>query len=541
MAAIQATGWATGWATGRALAGAALALLCGATAAKTLVFCSEASPEGFNPQFFNLGSTFDASSVPIFNRLVQFELGTTNLVPGLAESWTISPDGKSYVFKLRHGVKFHSNADFKPTRDFDADDVLFSWNRMADEHHPFHQPGGGRTFEYFEDMGMKDIVDRVEKVDAMTVRFVLKAPQAPFLADLAMDFASILSQEYFEAMRAKGAPERADDVPIGTGPFGFVSYTKDATIRYKAFDAYWGGRPKIDTLVFSIVRDATARYAKLKTGECHVMAYPKPADVAAMQADKSLTVLKQEGLNIGYVSLNTSKKPLDSKLVRQALNLAIDKDAILKAVYQGSGAAAKNPLPPTLWSYDDRIPAYPYDPARAKALLAQAGLPNGFEIDLWYLPVTRPYNPDGKRMGEMIQADWDKIGVKARLVTYEWAEYGKRSKNGEHQALMIGWSGDNGDPDNFLTPLLSCSAIASGGNGARWCNRQFDDLIRRAARETRQPDRVKLYQQAQQIFHDEAPWVPIAHSVRYEPARSEVVGYKMDVLAHHYFDQVDLK
>jgi dipeptide transport system substrate-binding protein len=342
-------------------------------------------------------------------------------------------------------------------------------------------------------------------------------------------------------MLARGTPQAADDLPIGTGPFQFVSYQKDATIRYKAFDAYWAGRPKLDALIYSIVRDATARYAKLKTGECQVMAYPKPADLAEMQKDPALTVLQTPGLNIGYVGFNTEKKPFDSKLVRQALNLAVDKAAILKVVYQGSGTVAKNPIPPILWGYNDQVKDYPYDPARAKALLAQAGYPNGLQVDLWYLPVTRPYNPDGKRMAEMIQADWDKIGVKANLTTYEWAEYRKRSKNGEHSIVMFGWSGDNGDPDNFFTPLLGCAAVQGGGNSARWCNQDFDALITRAAQISNQAGRAALYEKAQLIFKEEAPWITIAHSVRFEPLRKEVVGYKLDATAHHYFDGVELR
>ena len=175
----------------------------------------------------------------MFNRLVEFEIGTTNIVPALAESWTVSPDGKVFTFKLRKGVKFHSNANFTPTRDFNADDVLFSWDRMANDKNPFHGGTGGQTYAYFDDMGMKNIVDKVEKVDPMTVRFTLKRPEAPFLADMAMDFASILSLEYFETMAKKGTPNAADIFPIGTGPFEFVSYQKDATIRYKAFDQHW--------------------------------------------------------------------------------------------------------------------------------------------------------------------------------------------------------------------------------------------------------------------------------------------------------------
>ena len=511
-----------------------------AVAKGTLVYCSEGSPEGFQPQFFSTGTTFDAVSVPMFNRLVEFELGTTNIIPALAESWTVAPDGKTYTFKLRKGVKFHSNANFRPTRDFDADDVLFSWYRMADDNHPFHKFTAGQTFGYFDDMGMKNIVDKVEKLDEYTVRFSLKRPEAPFLADMAMDFASILSQQYFEAMRAKGTPNAADVYPIGTGPFEFVSYQKDATIRYKAFDQYWKGRPKIDNLIYSITRDATARYAKLETGECQVMAFPKPADLDAMRKDPRLVIQQKEGLNIGYIAFNVEKKPFDNKLVRQALNYATNKAAILKAVYQGNGQVAKNPIPPILWGYNDAVQDYAYDPAKARQLLAQAGYANGFEVDLWYLPVTRPYNPDGKRMAELIQADWEKVGVRAKLVTYEWAEYRKRSKSGEQTVMMFGWSGDNGDPDNFFVPLLGCEAVKGGGNVSRWCNKPFEDLIIKAAQTPRQADRAKLYEAAQVIAKEEAPWITIAHSVRFDALRKEVRGYRMDATAHHYFNNVEI-
>ena len=506
-----------------------------AQAAGTVVYCSEGSPEGFQPQFFTTGTTFDAVSVPMFNRLVEFELGTTNVVPGLAEKWEVGADGKSYTFHLRKGVKFHSNAVFTPTRDFNADDVLFSWNRMADVNHPFHKITAGQTYSYFEDMAMKDIVDKVEKIDPYKVRFVLKRAEAPFLADMAMDFASILSAEYFESMLKKGTPNAADAQPIGTGAWQFSGYQKDATIRYKAFDKHWKGRPKADNLVYSITRDATARYAKLKTGECHIMAFPKPADLEAMRKDPQLEVLQKEGLNVGYVAFNVEKKPFDNKLVRQALSMATNKDEILKAVYQGNGQVAKNPIPPILWSYNNNVKDYAFDVAKAKDMLAKAGYPNGFEVDLWYLPVTRPYNPDGKRMAEMIQADWAKVGVKAKLVTYEWAEYRKRSKTGEQAVMMLGWSGDNGDPDNFFVPLLGCEAVKGGGNVARWCNKEFNDLVQKAAQTPKQADRAKLYEQAQLIVKEEAPWITVAHSIRFTPIRKELKGFKMDATAHHYF------
>ncbi|MFC5474253.1 ABC transporter substrate-binding protein [Paraherbaspirillum soli] len=520
------------------------AVLCAtagfAVAAKTLVFCSEGSPEGFNPQLFTTGTTFDASAIPMYNRLVEFELGTTKVIPALAESWTASDDGLSYTFKLRKGVKFHSSAKFKPTRDFNADDVLFTFNRMMDVNHPFHKLPAGQKFSYFLDMGMDKIIDKVEKVDDHTVVFKLKHPEAPFIANVAMEFASILSAEYADKMKAAGTPEVVDRDAIGTGPFQFVSYQKDAIIRYKAFDAYWGGRPKLDNLIFAITPDASVRYAKLKANECQVMAFPKPADIELMKADKSINMLTKEGLNIGYIAFNVEKKPFDNKLVRQALNMAVDKQNILKTVYQGAGQLAKNPIPPTLWSYNDKVQDYVYDPVKAKALLAKAGYPNGVEVELWYLPVTRPYNPDGKRMAELIQADWEKIGVKTKLTTYEWTEYLKRSKQGDQQSMMFGWSGDNGDPDNFFATLMGCEAVKGGANVSRWCDKKFEDLIQKAKLTPKQPERAKLYEQAQVIAHEEAPWINLAHSVRFTPVRKEVIGFKMGVFAHHHFEKVDL-
>jgi dipeptide transport system substrate-binding protein len=528
----------------RQLLGVAVAslFLIGAAAAdaKTLVYCSEGSPENFNPQINTTGTSFDAAR-PVYNRLVQFERGTTKVVPGLAESWQVSDDGLTYTFKLRKGVKWHSNAGFKPTRDFDADDVLASFNRMWKDTDPFHKVSGG-SYDYFGDMGMPSLLKSIDKVDDHTVKFTLNHPEAPFIANMAMDFASILSAEYMAAMLKAGTPEKVDQVPIGTGPFSFVAYEKDAVIRYKAFPAYWGGKQKIDQLVFAITPDASVRYAKLKKNECQVMPYPNPADLPNIRKEANINLLSQEGLNVGYLAFNTQKKPFDDKRVRMAVYLAIDKKAILDAVYQGAGKAAVNPIPPTIWSYDKSIKDYPHDPAKAKQLLADAGLANGFETDLWWMPVQRPYNPNAKRIGELIQADLEKIGVKAKLVSYEWGEYRKRLQAGEHQMGQLGWTGDNGDPDNFLYNLLGCDAARPGGsNIAKWCDKDFNDLLVKAKETADVKQRTDLYEKAQVIFHDEVPWFPIAHSVVFEPTRKNVVGYKISPFGIHEFEGVELR
>jgi dipeptide transport system substrate-binding protein len=531
----MSTKW-VGWAA----AAAVTVGLVSAANAKTLVYCSEGSPEGFNPQFYSSGTTFDATSRPIFNRLIEFETGTTKVIPGLAQSWSVSEDGLVYTFKLRPGVKWHTTRNFTPTRDFNADDVLFSFERQWKDTHPFHKVSPGVKYEYFNSKGMPKLLKSIEKVDDLTVRMTLNTPFAPMIASLGMDFASIHSAEYADKMLKAGTPEKVDLDPVGTGPFVFQSYQKDAVIRYKAHPTYWEGKAKIDDLVYAITPDASVRWAKIKSGECHVMPYPNPADLAAMKQDANVQLMEQEGLNVGYLAFNVEKKPFDNKLVRQAVNYAINKKAIIDAVYLGAGVAAKNPMPPSIWSYHTGIQDYAHDPAKAKALLAQAGLPNGFETDLWAMPVQRPYNPNAKRMAEIMQADLDKVGIKAKIVTYEWAEYLKRTREGEHQMMMLGWTGDNGDPDNFLAELLGCDSVG-GNNRARWCNKDFEALIQQAKKIPDQAKRAPLYMKAQEVFKEEVPWVTVAHSVVFKPVRKEVTGYKIHPFGGHIFYGVDVK
>ncbi len=511
-----------------------------AAAPKTFVYCSEASPSYLSPVLGTDGATIDASGQAMFNGLTTFERGTTNVIPALAEKWDVSEDGKTYVFHLRKGVKFHSNKDFKPTRDFNADDVVFSFNRQLDPNHPYHKVSGG-SYEYFIGMDMQNIIDKVEKVDDYTVKISLKVPNAPFLANLAMDFASIYSAQYADAMAKAKTPEKLDSAPIGTGPFEFVSYQKDSAVRYKAFENYWQGKAKIDRLVFSITPDASVRYAKLQKGECHAAPYPNPADIAKLKADSNITLLTKPGLNVGYLNFNVQKAPFDNVKVRQALNYAVNKDAIIESVYQGAGQVAKNPIPPTMWSYNDEVKDYAYDPEKAKALLKEAGFENGFETDLWAMPVSRPYNPNARRMAELVQADWEKVGVKAKIVSYEWGEYLKRMRAGDHQTGMMGWTGDNGDPDNFLNTLLSCAAVESGSNYANFCHKEFNDLVTKAAQVTDPAESTALYQQAQLVFKEQAPWITIAHSTTYFPVRKEVKGYVIDPFGLHNFYAVELE
>jgi dipeptide transport system substrate-binding protein len=507
----------------------------------TLVFCSEGSPAGFDPGQHTTSTDFDASTNTVYNELVQFRRGTLDLEPALATSWDISADQRTYTFHLRGGVKFHTTAWFRPTRDFNADDVLFTFNRMLHAVDPYRKAYPA-SFPYFSDLGFDRNIESIEKVDALTVRFRLKEPDVIFVRNLAMSFASILSAEYAEKSSAAHREADINQLPVGTGPFVFRSYQKDALIRYDANPGYW--RPddvKLAHLIFAITPDPAVRIQKLASGECQVSVFPRPADLEVLKRNAALTAVSGVGFNVGFVAYNTQHAPLNHVEVRRALDMAIDKPAIIQSVFSGNATIASNPMPPAQWSYNKQLKDAPYDPAKAKALLAQAGFPNGFEISLWAMPVQRPYNPNAQLMAQLIQQDWAKIGVRAKIVSYEWGEYNRRAKQGgEHDAMLYGWSGDNGDPDNWLGTLLGCDAV-HGSNVSKWCDPAFNALIDKARAAANVDERTALYQQAQVIFKQQVPYTPIAHSIVSLPVSKRVKGLAFSPLGSHRFEGVWLE
>ena len=343
-------------------------------------------------------------------------------------------------------------------------------------------------------------------------------------------------------MKAK-TPEKIDHQPIGTGPFVFKDYIRDTVIRFEAFADYsLTKRGNIKNLVFAITPDANVRLQKLKADECQVITYPAPADLEAIRRDTNLTLMEEPGFNIGYLAMNVEKKPFDNKLVRQAVNHALNRKAYVQAVYLGNAEIANNPLPPKSWGYHKGITGYDYNVERAKALLKKAGFSKGFETDLWVLPVARPYIPSGKKLGEMMQADLARVGIKTRILTYDWPTYLEKTAKGAHSLAQFGWTGDNGDPDNFLY-LLNCASIDGGQNLARWCHTSFDNLITKARviSDKNRSTRLQLYRDAQEIFREEAPWVPLVHSIVHRGLRKNVSGYKIDPLGRNIFTYVELK
>lgn len=520
------------------LAGAGAGAGAGAAQAKTLVFCSEGTPDFFNPWLSTSATAYDVGD-HVYGRLVRNERGTMKLVPDLAERWEMSDDGRTYTFHLRRGVKWQETPEFKPTREFTSADVVFTFERMLKPDHPFHRVSGG-LYPFFNIQDLSELIEAVEAVDDHTVRFRLRRPDAPFISNIGYYAAVIQSAEYAEHVAKRGTPEKLDLEPVGTGPFQIVQYQKDVLVRFRPFKGYWGAPSPLSQLVFSITPDPSVRFAKLRRGECHVMSYPNQADLPAMRADPNIVVMSRTNSNISYLSLNTEKPPLNDRRVRQAINMAIDRRAIIEHVYLGQAVQARNPIPPDVWTYNEATPDWPHDPERAKALLAEAGLADGFDMDLWAMSVSRAYNPNARRMAEMMQADLAKVGIRARIVTYEWGEYTKRLRGGEHMAALMGLSTLD-EPNDILYGLLSCDAARIGVNYARWCHKPYDDLVVAARSTIDREERAEMYRRAQLVFHEEAPWVPIAHAAVPTPVRREVVDFRPNPASRFDFHGVDLK
>ncbi len=524
--------------------GAALALGAGVARADTLVVCSEASPDALNAALSDSNTSFDVSE-QIADRLVEMEIGGSKVIPALAESWTISPDGLRYTFKLRHGVKFQSSDKFTPTREMNADDVVFSFARMYDKANSYYKVSGS-TYPMFDDF-VAPALKAVSRISDDTVAFDLKVPSASLLSALTVQSFSIWPAEYAAAMEKAGTPEQFDQAPLGTGPFQLIQYQKDSLIRFRAFQAFWGakdGMPqraaRVEQMVFSITKDPAVRFAKLRTGECQVARYPNPADLPAMRKTEGIVVPEAPVAAESLLAFRVDKKPFNDRRVREALAISIDLNALLDAVFQGSGVPTASLVPSALWGHNATLKPRAYDPARAKALLAEAGYPSGFSTDLWAIPVTRAYMPNGRRTAELIQADWAKIGVTANIVTFEWGEFLRRRRAGEANVTMMGGTWDYPDPSELLV-WNTCDAIAGGNNVSHWCDKAFSELVQKADVVTDQAERARLYEKAQEVFHNEIPGVMFADVKGFAAVRGNVMGFKLHFLGGQPFGGVSLK
>jgi len=500
---------------------------------KVLIFGRGGDSVALDPSIVTDGESLNVTK-NIFDTLLDYEDGNTNVKPSLATEWTVSPDGLEYTFKLRKGVKFHDGTDFN------ADAVVFNFMRWLDPKNEYRFPE--QSFDYFNDMfgGTLDqeghVIAKVEAVDPYTVKFTLTRPQAPFIQNIAMSAFAIASPDAIKKYK-----EKFLENPVGTGPFMFVEWKRNDSITLKKNPNYWeAGKPYLDKLIFRAIPDNSARFTALQSGEIDLMDGLNPDDVKSVESNPELQLFKRPSMNVGYLGFNVEKPPFDNPKVRVALNYAVNKEGLIQAFYNGLATPAKNPMPPSIWGYNDKIQDYPYDLEKAKQLLAEAGYPNGFEAELWAMPVPRPYMPNGQKIAEALQADFAKIGVNVKIVTMEWATYLAETKTGKQGMFLLGWTGDNGDPDNFIYVLLDQDNI-DGSNRSRFKNQEFHDLLIKAQTVNDKAERTKLYEQAQEIFHKEAPWVPLVHSTPVLAGKANVTGFNPHPTGSDKFTNVNLK
>ena len=486
------------------------------------VYCVNGTVNTFNPQMVSSGLVVDTLAAQLYDRLLDVDPYTYRLIPDLAQSWEVRDNGATYRFHLRKDVSFQHTNWFKPTRKMNADDVVFSFARMFDRQHPWHNVNGG-SYPYFDSLQFSDSVQSVKKLDNDTVEIRLNSPDASFLWHIATHYAPILSQEYADKLTAIGQQERLDREPVGTGPFQLSEYRTGQYLRLARNPQYWKGVPRLQQVVIDLGVGGTGRLSKLLTGECDVLAYPAASQLSILRDDPRLRMTLRPGMNIAYLAFNTRKPPLDRPEVRHALALAINNERLMESIYYGTAETAASILPRASWAYDNDARVTEYNPAKAREELKALGLED-LHLRLVVPTTSQSWNPSPLKTAELLQADLAQVGVRVTIAPVEGRFQEAQLMAMNHDLALTGWATDSNDPDSFFRPLLSCAAIRSQTNFAHWCSPAFDESLQRALLSQQLSARIDSYDQAQQILAQELPVLPLASSLRLQAYRHDIKG-----------------
>ena len=488
-----------------------------AGAGKVLVFAQGSDPRGLDPAMVDDGESAKIMT-QMYEGLVRYKPGNTEIQPLLATEWSVSADSKEWTFKLRKDVKFHDGTPFN------AQAVKVNFERQLPPNRKEEMPYAEFVF---------DGVKSVTVVDDYTVKIVMEKPNAAFLANMAMALAApIISPE---AIKKFG--DKLIENPVGTGPYKFVKWDKGQQIELAAFDGYWGEKPKCDKVVYKFIKENSVRASDLMTGSVDIMDGVDTNDVKTLEG-KGMNVIKAPGMNINYMGFYTYKKPFDNLVLRKAISMAVNRKNLVDFLYQGNAQLPNSILPDFIPGYSKEAKPYDFNVEEAKKLLAEAGYAEGFEFTAITYSNPRPYNPvNGEKLAAAVQADLAKIGVKMNIKSYPWKEYKEVLKNGEGDAYFYGWNGDNGDADNFLM-LLDSGQINSTLNSSKYANPKLDALLEQGRTTLDPAKRVVIYAEAQKLISEEAPWILISHSIDMAAARPNVKGFALHPVAVHWLNVV---
>ncbi|HLJ59624.1 MAG TPA: ABC transporter substrate-binding protein [bacterium] len=466
-------------------------------------------------------------STQLYTTLTRAKPGQVDVEPDLATSWSTSPDGLVWTFKLRTGVTFQDGTPFN------AQAVKFNIDRWADPHNAYRPKGG--TFEAWDDF-VADTYKASRVVDADTIEIMLKSPNAPLLSALSAISFGFASPQSVKQYGAEGVAQH----PVGTGPFKFVEWVRDDHITLDANPSYYRkGLPRVHRVVFRVIKDNAARFLALKAGEIQLLELPNPDDVKMAQADPALKVALRPAFNSGWLRFNMNLPLFQDRRIREAVALAIDRQAIVQALYGGYGQVADQLLPPVMWGRSSSAGRYPYDPGRAKQLLTEAGYPNGLSFDFWYMPISRTYFPNGKTIGTAIASDLSKVGLRAHLMTEDWASYLSDRATNKFQVFMIGGTGDYGDPDDFWA--YNFAKYDANSANYSYNKPQLFALIAKARGLTSQAERARLYAQAAEMIAQDVRDIYIAYARVPVLMRKNVDGLVLQPTANEYMETVQLR
>jgi peptide/nickel transport system substrate-binding protein len=448
----------------------------------------------------------------VYDGLVRYKPGTLEVEPALATAWEISPDGLTYTFMLRTDVRFHDGSGF------DAEAVVFNFDRMLKEDHPYHNTGPFPLSFFFS------AVQSVEALDASTVRFTLNAPYAPFLSNLAYPTGLIVSPA---AVMQHGTEFGRN--PSGTGPFEFGEWRANEAVVITRNADYWDGEAASDAIVFRPITDANTRVAEMLAGGIDMMVEVPPTALSQFTG-ADFQLFAQAGPHVWFLILNAKEGPFADKRVRQAANYAINKTALVENVLEGTAAVAAGPTPPAFaWAYNEALEPYPYDPDKARALLKEAGA-EGAELT-FYVTEGGSGMLDPVAMGTAIQADLAAVGLRVKIETYEWNTFlGKVNPGLEGKADMAEMAWMTNDPDTlpFLALRTEAWPDKGGFNSGYYSNPKVDQLLDAARASTDQAERARLYKEMQVIVQEDAPWVFVANWKQNAVTTGAVQGFGLE-------------
>lgn len=492
----------------------------------TFIWGKSGDADTLDNQVSSNGETSEVTT-QVFNLLVRAKPGETEIEPDLATSWSVTPDGLVWTFKLRQGVTFHDGTPWN------AEAAKANFDRMADPKNPYHAVKGF-DFEYWNDF-MGDSFKEAKVVDPYTLQLVLKQPNAPLLYNLSIIAFEFNSPASFKQYGGSGVGQH----PVGTGPYKFVEWVRDDHVTLQANPSFFRkGLPKTQRVIMRVIKDNAARFLALKAGEINAMEAPNTDDVKVAQADPNMKIVFRPPFNTGWIRFNMNDPLFKDKRIRQAVAMAINRKAIVDGLYAGYGEVATQHMPPTMWGRAN-VPPITFDPAKSKQLLAEANYPNGFSFDFWYIPVSRPYFPAGKEIGTAIASDLNKVGIRAHLQTEDWATYLKDRKTNKFPMFMIGWIGDNGDPDDWLGFFFpkydATNAYLSYNNPAVF------DLINKAKVTVSKAERARMYAQAESMIMGDYRDIPLAHARVPLIARKTIDGLIGQPDANEYMELVSVR